>query len=60
MTGHVTTTIGAGEIVPFDQPATPLIGKGFNMGTELAIYFTPAIAQQWRAALHDIAEQDNN
>lgn len=58
--GHLTTTIGAGPIQPFHAPASPTIGKGFNMGPELAIYFTPEVAQQWIEQLTPTANEKSN
>lgn len=56
MTGHVTTTVGAGPIRPFEEPTTD--GRYmFGTGPDFAIAFTPEIAQQWIEQLQPIAEQ---
>lgn len=58
MTGHVTTTVGAGPIRPFEAPMSD--GRHmFSAGPDFAIAFTPEIAQQWIEQLTPIAAKDN-
>ena len=58
MTGHVSTTISAGDLMLAGGPTTD--GRHyFKMGPELALFITPQTARQWVNALNTIAEQDN-